>query len=88
MYAALTIFYTLLTAALLLPIIVGLYAKRVTANAALASMIASVSVTFAIHYLSNKQGYGGVPPAIFGIVAGGMAMVMSRLNQTYKTRQD
>ena len=87
-YAALTIFYTLLTAALLLPIIVGLYAKRVTANAALASMIASVSVTFAIHYLSNKQGYGGVPPAIFGIVAGGMAMVMSRLNQTYKTRQD
>ena len=78
-YAALTIFYTLLTAALLLPIIVGLYSKRVTAHAALAGMIASVSVTFAIHYLSNKPGYGGVPPAIFGIVAGGVVMSVSAL---------
>ncbi len=78
-YSALTIFYTLLTAALLLPIIVGLYSKRVTANAALASMIASVSVTFAIHYLSSNQGYWGVPPAIFGIVAGGVAMGVSAL---------
>lgn len=75
-YAALTIFYTLLTAALLLPIIVGLYSKRVTAQAALAGMIASVSVTFAIHYLSNKQGYWGVPPAIFGIAAGGLVMAL------------
>ncbi len=78
-YAALTIFYTLLTAALLLPIIVGLYSQRVTAKAALASMIASVSVTFAIYYLSNKQGYGGVPPAIFGIVAGGVIMSVAAL---------
>ena len=78
-YAALTIFYTLLTASLLLPIIVGLYSKRVTAKAALASMIASVGMTFAIYYLSNKQGYGGVPPAIFGIVTGGVVMSVSAL---------
>jgi SSS family solute:Na+ symporter len=70
-YAALTIFYTLLTAALFLPMIVGLYAKRVTAKAALASMIASVSVTLAIHYVSNRQGFGGGPPVILGIAAGG-----------------
>ncbi|MBL8206199.1 MAG: sodium:solute symporter family protein [Blastocatellia bacterium] len=75
-YSALTIFYTLLTAALILPMIVGLYIKRVTARAALASMIASVSVTFAIHYLSNKQGYGGVPPAIFGMVVGAVVMAL------------
>lgn len=75
-YSALTIFYTLLTAALILPIIVGLYIKRVTARAALASMIASVSVTFAIHYLSNKQGYGGVPPAIFGMAVGAVVMAL------------
>jgi SSS family solute:Na+ symporter len=75
-YAALTIFYTLLTAALVLPVIVGLYAKRVTARAALASMIVSVGATFAIHYLSNQQGYFGVPPAIFGIVAGGLVMMI------------
>ncbi len=75
-YSALTIFYTLLTAALLLPVIVGLYSKRVTANAALASMIASVGVTFVIHYASNRQGYWGVPPAIFGIVAGALVIMI------------
>ncbi len=77
-YAALTIFYTLLTAALLLPVSVGLYAKRVTANAALASMIVSVGVTFVIHYVSDRQGLGGVPPAMFGIAAGGLVMMLRR----------
>ncbi len=77
-YAALTIFYTLLTAALFLPIIVGLYSKRVTAKAALASMIVSVGVTFAIHYASNKAGFAGVPPVMFGIVAGGIVMLLRR----------
>ena len=77
-YAALTIFYTLLTAALLLPMIVGLYSKRVTAHAAWASMIASVGVTFAIHYASNKQGYFGLPPVLFGIVVGALAMLVFR----------
>jgi SSS family solute:Na+ symporter len=78
-YAALTIFYTLLTAALFLPMIVGLYAKRITANAALSSMIASVGVTFAIHYASQQQGYWGVPPVIFGIVAGGLVLWCARI---------
>jgi solute:Na+ symporter, SSS family len=75
-YAALTIFYTLLTAALFLPMIVGLYSKRVTAQAALFSMIASVGVTFAIHHVSNKVGVWGVPPVMFGIVAGGVVMIL------------
>jgi solute:Na+ symporter, SSS family len=74
-YSALTIFYTLLTAALMLPVIVGLYAKRVGTNTALAAMMASVLVTFAIHYASNRQGYFGVPPAIFGIAIGGIVML-------------
>lgn len=75
-YSALTIFYTLLTAALFLPMLVGLYSKRVTAPAALAAMIGSVSVTFGIHYLSHRQGYFGVPPVIFGIVVGGLVMLI------------
>jgi SSS family solute:Na+ symporter len=75
-YAALTIFYTLLTAALFLPMIVGLYSKRVTAKAALVSMIVSVGVTFAVHFVSQQQHYWGIPAVIFGIVAGGLAMMM------------
>ncbi|MFN7930681.1 MAG: sodium:solute symporter family protein [Blastocatellia bacterium] len=69
-YTALTIFYTLLTAALLLPVLVGLYVQRVTARSALVSMVVSVGTTFVLHFASNKQGYFGIPPVIFGVVAG------------------
>ena len=75
-YAALTIFYTLLTAALFLPMIAGVYTKRVTANAALFSMIASVSVTFAVHFVTDRQGYWGWPPVIFGIIAGAVLLLL------------
>lgn len=75
-YSALTIFYTLLTAALMLPLVVGLYSKKVQANAALAAMIVSVSVTFAVHFLSEGKGYANLPPAIFGITIGAIALVI------------
>ena len=75
-YSALTIFYTLLTAALMLPLVVGLYSKKVQANAALAAMFVSVSVTFAVHFLSAGKGYANLPPAIFGITIGAIALVI------------
>src|SRR5438477_3161097 len=58
--AALKIFYTLLSAALLLPILAGLYARRVTARAAIAAMLASVVVTFSLEKLTNGHGKWGV----------------------------
>lgn len=72
--AALTIFYSLLTAALLLPVVVGLYSKRVTAGAALVTMIVSVGVTFAVNALSAGKGYWMIPPVIFGVAAGAALM--------------
>ncbi len=75
-YSALTIFYTLLTAALMLPLVVGLYSKKVQANAALAAMFVSVSVTFAVHFLTEGKGYASLPPAIFGITIGAIALVI------------
>jgi Na+/proline symporter len=44
--AALTIFYTLLTSALLLPIAAGLYPPRVDARSASVTIIISTGVTF------------------------------------------
>lgn len=72
---ALTIFYTLLTAALLLPLLAGLYSKRVTAGAAIITMLVSVAVTFAVEASTKGQGLWGWPPSICGIVAGAVIML-------------
>src|SRR6185369_9680289 len=71
---ALTIFYTLLTAALLLPLVAGLYSKVVNARAAIVSIAVSVTVTFALELLSKGSGVLGVPSLIIGVLAGAAAM--------------
>ncbi len=74
--SALAIFYTLITAALLLPLAAGLYSERVTARGAMATMIVSVAVTFALWALTpDHQGPCGLPPIIFGIAAGAAVMI-------------
>ena len=74
--SALTIFYTLLTAALLLPVVAGLYSRRVTGNAALAAMIAAITVTFGIETLTHGRGLWGIPSLIAGIAAGAAVMLI------------
>ena len=74
--SALKIFYTLLAAALLLPLIFGLYSRRVTAHAAIAATLVSVAVTFALELLTKGQGYAGLPSLIWGTLAGMVATVL------------
>jgi SSS family solute:Na+ symporter len=74
--AALKIFYTLLSAALLLPLVFGLYTKRVTARAAIAATLVSVAVTFALERLTEGQGYAGLPSLIWGTLAGMFAIIL------------
>jgi SSS family solute:Na+ symporter len=71
--AALTIFYTMLSAALFLPLIAGLYIKRVTARAALATIVISVAVTFTLEQL--KWGM----PLVWGILAGAIVMAVASI---------
>lgn len=76
--AALTIFYTLLTSALLLPIAAGLYLPRVDARSTSFTIIISTGVTFFLE-IANRTGLagsGGVPanPLIWGILVGGVTM--------------
>ena len=75
--SALKIFYTLLSAALLLPIVFGLYTKRVSARAATLTMLASVVVTFALEVISRGQGLLGVPSLLIGIAVGVAVMLIS-----------
>ena len=79
--AALRIFYTLLSAALLLPLLAGLFSKRVTTRAAITAMLTSVTVTFALERLTNGQGKWGTPSLIFGTAAGFLAMILISLIQ-------
>ncbi len=74
--AALKIFYTLLSAALLLPLVFGLYSRRVTARAAIAATLVSVAVTFALERLTQGQGYAGLPSLIWATLAGMFAMIL------------
>jgi len=78
---ALTIFYTLLVAALLLPLIAGLYTKRVDARAAIVTMIISVGVTFALESITKGQGVRGVPSLIVGIAAGATVMIVATVTR-------
>jgi solute:Na+ symporter, SSS family len=72
--SALEIFYTLLTAALFLPLIAGLYTKRVNAGAALGTMVASVAITFALE--TGGEGHWGIPSLIWGMCGGMIVMIM------------
>ena len=91
--SALTIFYTLLSAALLLPLVAGLYNKSIGARSAIASIVTSVVVTFALEVSTKSQGVRGVPSLIIGVLAGGAAMTVvnafasrsSQLNQSARS---
>jgi SSS family solute:Na+ symporter len=78
---ALTIFYTLMVAALFLPLIAGLYTRRVDARAAIVTMIISVSVTFALELITSGQGLRGVPSLIVGIAAGATVMIIATVTR-------
>lgn len=82
--SALTIFYTLLSAALLLPLIAGLYSRWVSAPVAMTTMLVSVSTTFAVDRLTAGQGKWGLPSLILGTICGLVAMLAAGLVQTKK----
>jgi SSS family solute:Na+ symporter len=73
--SALTIFYTLLSAALLLPLLAGLYTKRVQAQAALAAMSVSVVLTFVLERWTGGQSWHGLPALLWGTLAGALVML-------------
>jgi SSS family solute:Na+ symporter len=82
--SALTIFYTLMSAALLLPLLAGLYTQRVKANAALAAMVVSVAVTFALEQFTAGKGWLGVPSLLVGTAIGGVALMLFTISNQRK----
>ena len=65
----LTIFYTLLTVSLFVPIVAGLLVPRTTARDSLASIVAGVSGMLVIQLATQGRGWGLVTPALGGLAA-------------------
>ena len=65
----LTIFYTLLTVILFVPVIAGLYSRRVGTPEALSSIGAGLATVLAIQLSSDGRGFGLLTPAVAGLLA-------------------
>jgi solute:Na+ symporter, SSS family len=76
---ALTIFYTLLSVCLFVPIVAGLFLPRVGTREALASIAAGVPLTLAVHFATGGRGLGPMPPALVGIAAASVAALVVAL---------
>jgi SSS family solute:Na+ symporter len=76
---SLSIFYTLLSVCLTVPILAGLFAPRVGAHEALWAIGAGVPLTLAMHFTTGGRGLGMFPPALLGISASALACFVAVL---------
>ena len=78
---ALTIFYSILSVALFVPLIAGLYSSKPTANGALTTIIGSVLVMIVVQLYTAGVGMGGVSPTTWGIGIAVIIMVLHILSK-------
>ncbi|HEV3141010.1 MAG TPA: sodium:solute symporter family protein [Vicinamibacterales bacterium] len=78
----LTIFYTLLTVALFVPIVAGLFVPAARARDALASIWAGIAAMTIIYVATSGRGWGLVTPAAGGLAAAIVAWIAARAAQT------
>ena len=72
---ALRIFYTLLSVSLFVPVIVGLYVRRVRTPEAIASIGTGVTVAAVVQTTAGPGGVAGLDPAMLGLGAALAAML-------------
>ncbi len=83
--SALRIFYGLLTVALFVPLVFGLYWRRPRPHAALAAIAAGVTSTSYMHAFRNGAGFGLLSPTACGILAAGVTMTFVAFLQNTAT---
>ena len=66
---ALTLFYTLLTVSLFVPVVAGLYVRRVGTPEAASAIGAGVAVLLAAQLATGGRGWGGLTPALLALLA-------------------
>ena len=75
----LTIFYTLLSVCLFVPILAGLFVPRVRSFEAMTSIVVGVALTIIVHVSTDGRGFGLFPPALVGIAAAAVACAIATL---------
>jgi SSS family solute:Na+ symporter len=76
---ALSIFYTLLSVSLFVPVLAGLYSKRAGVPEALAAMISGVAVVVGLQVANGGRPIWSLTPALLGLIAATLAYLVVRL---------
>jgi solute:Na+ symporter, SSS family len=74
---ALGTFYAVMVVTLFVPLLAGLYARRVSPRQGLASL-AGVPVLGIVHLATDGAGYGALTPVVAGVLASGVGFVLAR----------
>ena len=77
--AAVSIFYGLMAVALFVPVMAGLYSRRVLSSAAMASIVCAIAATVLTMRLTNSQGVGVFSPQAIGIATAAIVMLGFRI---------
>lgn len=77
--AAISIFYGLIAVSLFVPVIAGLYSKRVLSSAAVASILSAIAATVIAIWTTNGQGVGILSPQAIGILTAAAVMIGFRV---------
>jgi SSS family solute:Na+ symporter len=77
--AAVTIFYGLIAVSLFVPVVAGLYSRRVLSSAALASILSAVAATILTMQVTPHHGFGLLSPQAIGILTAAIVMIGFRI---------
>jgi SSS family solute:Na+ symporter len=77
--AAISIFYGLIAVSLFVPVVAGLYSRRVLSSAAIASILSAIAATVLTIRLTHNQGIGVFSPQAIGIATAAVVMIGFRL---------
>jgi SSS family solute:Na+ symporter len=72
----LSIFYSLLSVSLFVPVVAGLYVRRAGAPEALAAIGAGIACLVAVHFGTDGRGFGVLSPALSGLLAAAAACAL------------
>jgi SSS family solute:Na+ symporter len=83
----LSLFYTLLSVSLFVPVVAGLYVRRVGTPEAAAAIGVGVSALLATQLATGGRGWGGLTPALLGLLAAVAACAIVSLSRRGYSRR-
>lgn len=73
----LTIFYSLLSVSLFVPVLLGLYVPRAGRLHALAAIGVGIAVFLSVHFPTAGKGYAGLTPTLIGLLSSAVAALLA-----------